>query len=141
MRPFPVDFPGVMRHPKIKKPHMGPRFRDYESLQCVYKPLQEDEIRLLVLFPGSFDDDIHIRLTHTPFLVPKPTPRQASTLIEARKSVSQDFRVDETWGGQFISWDSRNMGRPVHQLGQHGLGCHQSMVRRQYRAIQSLSRL
>ena len=56
-----------------QKSYMEPQFRGPESSEYVYKPLHEDEIRLLALLPGSFDDDIHIRITHAPFLVPEMT--------------------------------------------------------------------
>ncbi|KAI3326744.1 HET-domain-containing protein [Xylariaceae sp. AK1471] len=79
-----------------------------------YQPFQEDldEIRLVHLLPGKFNDPICICITHSPFKVPPlpPTPPQ-ETRIQAnsiRQLVRYPWTIEELDNGDFIIFNVVN---------------------------------
>lgn len=68
-----------------------------------YKPLRENEIRILKLHPGHFDDDICVSLVHETLLEPPSlvTPGRLS-LRELRKTLPEGWEAFETPEGRYF---------------------------------------
>lgn len=68
----------------------------YEQLQA-----EEQEIRLVHLLPGRFEDDIKVRILHAPLLVPSlPPPKKEDPQVQSiRASVTWPWEVQETEDG------------------------------------------
>ena len=86
-----------------------------------YQPLQEalQEIRLVHLLPGEFDDDIRIRIIHSPFPIPGPAPpREKNPQIDSlRDSVSWPWDIEETETGDFVLFNVVNgETHPIHSI-------------------------
>ncbi|KAM7192098.1 Heterokaryon incompatibility protein (HET) domain containing protein [Rhypophila sp. PSN 637] len=60
-----------------------------------------DEIRLLTVLPGEFDDDIILRITNERLLLPDPQPRLMS-MTQLQETLPPGWEVDRTRDGRFI---------------------------------------
>jgi len=70
-----------------------------------YRPLAEDEIRLLTLLPGEFRDGLRFSIFHerlTPCLPVSDDSRL--TKSELRKTLPDDWTVHETPEGRYFFW-------------------------------------
>jgi Heterokaryon incompatibility protein (HET) len=62
------------------------------------------EIRLVHLLPGQFQDPIKIRILHSPFPLPPTTPSKENNIQvdSLRTLVSRPWTIEETEGGDFM---------------------------------------
>lgn len=71
-----------------------------------YEPLRSasQEIRLVHLLPGRFEDDIKVRILHSPFPLPATPPPKAKNfqVDSVRTSVSWPWTIEETESGDFM---------------------------------------
>ena len=71
-----------------------------------YAKLQEEtqEIRLLVLQPGKFTDDICFTILHRPLVPPlkDETPSKRLSVEELRKTLPERSTADETLNGRYL---------------------------------------
>lgn len=71
-----------------------------------YEPLRSasQEIRLVHLLPGRFEDDIKIQILHSPFPLPAtPPPKAKNFQIDSLQAlVSWPLTIEETEGGDFM---------------------------------------
>ncbi|KAK7182553.1 hypothetical protein PSPO01_11343 [Paraphaeosphaeria sporulosa] len=90
----------------------GPRLREYED-----RPLNADaeEIRLIRLLPGDFNDDLEVKIFHALFVEPEPAKDTRLGLDEIRKTLPHPWTVWETKEGRYIySNDSENVSKWTH---------------------------
>lgn len=69
-----------------------------------YSPLEnpKSDIRLLELLPGSFDDDIHVKIHISSLVQPEATVVQRSSLSELKSTLPEHWHVLETIEGRYI---------------------------------------
>ncbi|KAF2501347.1 HET-domain-containing protein [Lophium mytilinum] len=69
-----------------------------------YAPLdrETEEIRLIKLLPGRFEDPIRFELCHAPLVVPKERPVERMSLREVRETLPPGWGVSETVEGDYI---------------------------------------
>lgn len=71
-----------------------------------YEPLRSEsqEIRLVHLLPGKFEDDIKVQILHSPFPVPvTPPPNAKSFQVDSVRTLcSWPWEVEETESGEFL---------------------------------------
>lgn len=70
-----------------------------------YRPLIKDEIRILTLHPGDFDDNIYLSLTHEALLPPSAPLVERLSKAELQGTLPDDWKVLESPEGQyFLEW-------------------------------------
>lgn len=69
-----------------------------------YRPLDKEkqEIRLVRVQPGQFEDPLHIEIVHVPFIVPGRPPETRVSLQLLRQHLPQDWEAYETLEGRYI---------------------------------------
>ena len=99
------------------------RAYQYHKLQ-----VETQEIRLLVLQPGKFADDICFTILHRPLVPPlkDETPAKQLSVEELRKTLPEGWTVDETLDGRYLfihdslrsSWShvDPNFDRELYEL-------------------------
>ncbi|KAF2442642.1 hypothetical protein P171DRAFT_522385 [Karstenula rhodostoma CBS 690.94] len=82
-----------------------------------YRPLDADaqEIRLIRLLPGTFDDELVVEIFHTPFVEPEPAKDIRLDLREIRKTLRTPWEVHETHERRYLYYDaSEKISRWTH---------------------------
>lgn len=73
--------------------------------QYQYEPLNAnlDEIRLVELMPGSYGDDVHLRIYNTPLVAPIiKRPDERIPLQELQETLPDDWVVRETLDDRYM---------------------------------------
>ena len=75
-----------------------------------YKPLNvgANEIRILNLLPGDFDDDIRLTISHSPLIIPEDAPSQRMSLSELQESLPHGWTIHENFEGRYIFENESN---------------------------------
>ncbi|KAF2099199.1 hypothetical protein NA57DRAFT_56813 [Rhizodiscina lignyota] len=100
----------------------------------VYQPLNREEIRLLHLLPGLFEDPIFIAIKHVHL-----RPRQARARIaveDVRRTLPPQSEVYETLDGRFILVDENDAKFPREGVGNDLSGMSGSFKNTEYYAPQ-----
>ncbi|KAF1961212.1 HET-domain-containing protein [Byssothecium circinans] len=81
-----------------------------ESKPFRYRPLDRDaqEIRLLRILPGSWDDELRLEIFHTPLVAPGRAPDTRMDIEELQKTLPEGWVVEKTIEGRYVFWDGRN---------------------------------
>jgi hypothetical protein len=88
-----------------------------------YTPLQSDEIRLVELLPGEFDDPIVVELSHETLLGSESPKYEALSYVWGSRVDSQDMQIRGTWTTVDDSDD--DVIDPLENLGGLDLGSEQ----------------
>lgn len=72
----------------------------------VCTPLDEskDEIRILTLLPGTFDEALEITIEHAQLIVPEKSQSQRISLQDLRATLPSGWDVYENLEGRYISF-------------------------------------
>lgn len=75
-----------------------------------YRRLDKEfgEIRVLILSPGEFDDEIRFQVQHVPFVVlPRVAPTRIS-ITEVQDTLPEEWKVYETFAGRRYIFEDEN---------------------------------
>lgn len=68
-----------------------------------YRPLHGNDIRIINLLPGAFDDEIRIDISHQHLpTAPHPPHVHRMTPLELQKTLPENWSVSETTSGRYI---------------------------------------
>jgi len=87
------------RRAKSSSPRLGSERR---HARYEWHPLAEDDIRVITLLQGRFDDDIRIQIEHTQLPVPVDPASARRPIEELRKTLPPGWSAEETLDGRYI---------------------------------------
>lgn len=78
-----------------------------------YSPLHGNEVRLLELYPGKFDDDLKLRIFHQPLVVPEEDSavQAKRTRREVEATLPEGWEAYRTPEGRWFYWDLHSRRR------------------------------
>jgi hypothetical protein len=88
-----------------------------------YEPLDRDaqEIRLLRILPGNFDDELKLEIFHAPLVMPEKAPDTRLDIDELQKTLPEGCNVYKTLEGRYIFCDLSDLtiqwAHPVKNFG------------------------
>lgn len=96
-----------------------------------YAPLEDQDIRLVTVLPGSYDDDIALRIQHVALEPRNALPPSRLSVKEIQKTLSEPWIVRDTIEGRYLflrqgangdsnpTWDHPNLDMEHSEYGRH----------------------
>jgi hypothetical protein len=67
---------------------------------------ERDEIRLVKVFPGRFEDALQLKIVHAPLIVPEPVQDESLSFNQLLETIPEPWTVYKTMEGRYIFYNT-----------------------------------